>query len=64
MSALQRAFPYLVAATTGVISGVYIFKPMVTKEAQDLSEVPSQTNVVTFGEPPKRQNVANEKDAK
>ncbi|KJA28604.1 hypothetical protein HYPSUDRAFT_34044 [Hypholoma sublateritium FD-334 SS-4] len=32
MSALRRAFPFLVAAATGVASGIYIFKPIVLGE--------------------------------
>ncbi|KII94017.1 hypothetical protein PLICRDRAFT_36240 [Plicaturopsis crispa FD-325 SS-3] len=32
MSRIQRLFPFAVAGVTGIISGVYIFKPIVLGE--------------------------------
>ncbi|PPR06149.1 hypothetical protein CVT26_005371 [Gymnopilus dilepis] len=39
MSGIRRAGPYLVAALTGIVSGVYIFKPLVMKEAEKMSAI-------------------------
>jgi len=35
MSGLQRLMPYIVAGITGVASGIYIFKPMLQKPAEN-----------------------------
>jgi hypothetical protein len=49
MSGFRRAVPFLIAAGTGIISGIYIFKPLVVEEANELSNPPSQSKVATDG---------------
>lgn len=61
MSGFRRAFPYLVAAGTGVISGMYIFKPLVAKEANEFN-APSQTKRSPTEGPQKSQESSNNKD--
>jgi len=36
MSVLRRAIPLFVAAATGIASGIYIFKPIVDSQTNDL----------------------------
>jgi len=42
MSAIRRAIPFIAAATTGVLSGIYIFKPLFVNRANDLKVFPRQ----------------------
>jgi len=42
MLAMRRAMPFIVAATTGVLSGIYVFKPLFANRVYDLTIVPSQ----------------------
>jgi len=44
MSAMRRALPIIVAATTGVLSGIYVFKPLFVNGAHDLKVVSGQKN--------------------
>ncbi|TFK26727.1 hypothetical protein FA15DRAFT_667217 [Coprinopsis marcescibilis] len=51
----RRVTPYLVAAATGVISGYYIFKPLIEQGTQKLPRVPSTpVNVPTTTEESKK----------
>ncbi|KAF9055888.1 hypothetical protein BJ165DRAFT_1429287 [Panaeolus papilionaceus] len=57
MSALRRALPFLVAATTGVVSGIYIFKP-----AFESDTTPSTPNIPASESDQKSTNLPSNKD--
>ncbi|KAF8910040.1 hypothetical protein CPB84DRAFT_1842704 [Gymnopilus junonius] len=63
MSALRRASPYLVAALTGIVSGVYIFKPLVMKDVEQRNKAPNLPNVTTSDGIPKSRDSPDDKDA-
>ncbi|KDR85629.1 hypothetical protein GALMADRAFT_374999 [Galerina marginata CBS 339.88] len=61
MSAIRRAVPFFVAAMTGVVSGIYIFKPLVIQETKELSNPRDQHNVISSDTSPKSRNGSDDK---
>ncbi|KAF8963938.1 hypothetical protein BDZ97DRAFT_1919468 [Flammula alnicola] len=63
MSGIRRAFPFLVAAATGIISGIYIFKPLLVQDGNELAIGPgSQPNITASNSPQKSQERSTDKD--
>ncbi|KAH9486354.1 hypothetical protein JR316_0000418 [Psilocybe cubensis] len=58
MSAIRRATPFLVASTAGIVSGVYIFRPLILQETEKRRSTgtPNHQNVIGANDLPKGQD--------